>query len=432
LVKTYGGAVVNVNVVGRRGGSNSGVQLSPEDPSSDFFRRFGIPTPGEGAQQPMRALGSGFIVSKDGYVLTNAHVVDQAADVTVKLPDRREFPAKVIGADRLSDVAVLKVDGHDLPTITYGDPAQLEPGQWVAAIGSPFGFENSVTAGVISATARALGPESSVVPFIQTDVAVNPGNSGGPLFNLRGEVIGINSQIYSASGGYQGISFAIPIDIARNVQQQLMQTGHVTRGRVGVLIQDVNAQLAQSFKLDRPRGALVTAVEPNGPAAAAGLRPGDVILSVNGRQIQSSTELPALIANLQPGNDATLSVWRDGHEQPLKVRVAKLGDEATQRAANTNPDDATSTQTPRLGISVRPLTPEEQRQAQTDGRLVVEQVQGPAAAAGVQPGDIVLAVGASPVKSVDDLRRAAQNSKGSVPLLIQRESARIYVPVRVG
>jgi serine protease Do len=359
-------------------------------------------------------------------------VVDQAADVTVKLPDRREFPAKVIGADRRSDVAVLKIDGHDLPTVAFGDPARLEPGQWVAAIGAPFGFENSVTAGVVSATSRALGPESSFVPFIQTDVAVNPGNSGGPLFNLRGEVIGINSQIYSATGGYQGISFAIPIDVARNVQQQLVQTGHVTRGRIGVSIQDVNAQLAQSFKLDRPRGALVSAVEPGGPAAAAGLKPGDIILSVNGKPINASSELPSIIANTKPGTDATLEVWRNGRAETLKVRVAKLDEEDAERAANASPSGGGSAETPRLGLSVRALTPEEQRQAQTDGRLVVEQAQGPAAAAGVQPGDIILAVGDTPVKSVDDLRKAAQNSKDTVALLIQREDASIYVPVRIG
>jgi serine protease Do len=409
-----------VNVVGRRSAASSGTQLSPDDPFSEFFRRFGIPgpgtAPGDSGQRPVRALGSGFIVSKDGYVLTNAHVVDQAADVTVKLPDRREFPAKVIGADRRSDVAVLKIEGHDLPTVTFGDPARIEPGQWVAAIGAPFGFENSVTVGVISATSRALGPESSFVPFIQTDVAVNPGNSGGPLFNLRGEVIGINSQIYSATGGYQGISFAIPIDVARNVQQQLVQTG----------------QLAQSFKLDRPRGALVSGVEPGGPAAAAGLRPGDIILSVNGRPINTSSELPSIIANTKPGTDLTFEVWRNGHAETLKVRVAKLDDEDTERATNASPSGGGSAQTARLGLAVRPLTPEEQRQIQTAGGLVVEQVQGPAAAAGVQPGDIILAVGDTPVKSVDDLRKAAQNSKDTVALLIQREDARIYVPVRIG
>ena len=436
LVKKYGGAVVNVNVVGRRAAPDAGAQLSPDDPLSDFFRRFGIPAPGGGGgdqqEPPQHALGSGFIVSNDGYVLTNAHVVADASDVTVKLPDRREFPAKVIGADRRSDVAVLKIDGHNLPTVAFGDPTHVEPGQWVAAIGSPFGFENSVTAGVISATSRALGPQSSLVPFIQTDVAVNPGNSGGPLFNLRGEVIGINSQIYSATGGYQGISFAIPIDVARNVQQQLIQTGHVTRGRIGVAIQDVNAQLAQSFKLDRPRGALISSVQPDGPAAKAGLRPGDVILRVNGKPIETSGELPNLIANTKPGSDATLDVWRNGRPETVKVRVAPLNDEDSGRASNGRPGGASAAQTGRLGLGVRPLTPDEQREVQTEGRLVVEQAQGAAAAAGVQPGDIILAVNDTPVKSVADLRKATQNAKGSIALLIQRQDARIYVPVRIG
>jgi serine protease Do len=433
LVKKYGAAVVNVTVVGGRSANTSAPQLSPDDPFSDFFRRFGIPGPGGGGeQQPLRGLGSGFIVSKDGYVLTNAHVVAQAADVTVKLPDRREFPAKVIGADPRSDVAVLKIDARELPTVAFGDPASLEPGQWVAAIGSPFGFENSVTAGVISATSRALGPQSSLVPFIQTDVAVNPGNSGGPLFNLRGEVIGINSQIYSSSGGYQGISFAIPIDVALNVQRQLVQTGHVTRGRIGVAIQDVNAQLAQSFKLDRPRGALVGSVEPAGPAAAAGLKPGDIILSVNGKPIETSSELPSLIADIRPGSDAALQVWRNGRAETLKVRVAELDQEGPERNASAGGRKDGPNEAPRLGLSLRPLTPQEQREVQTDGRLVVENVEGPAAAAGVQPGDIILAVGNTPVKSVDDLRKAARDAKDTVALLVQRQDARLYVPLRIG
>ena len=431
LVKKYGGAVVNVTVVGGRSANTSAPQLSPDDPFSDFFRRFGIPGPGGGEEQPLRGLGSGFIVSKDGYVLTNAHVVAQAAAVTVKLPDRREFPAKVIGVDPRSDVAVLKIDARDLPTVALGDPARLEPGQWVAAIGSPFGFENTVTAGVISATSRALGPQSSFVPFIQTDVAVNPGNSGGPLFNLRGEVIGINSQIYSSSGGYQGISFAIPIDVALNVQRQLMQTGHVTRGRIGVAIQDVNANLAQSFKLDRPRGALVGSVEPDGPAAAAGLKEGDVILSVNGRPIETSSALPSLIANIKPGTVAALRVWRNGREETLKVRVAELDAEGPERHASTGGRREGPNEVPRLGLSLHPLSPQEQREVQTEGRLVVESVEGPAAVAGIQPGDIILAVGNTPVKSAEDLRKAARNANDIVALRVQRQDARLYVPLKI-
>lgn len=430
LVKRYGGAVVNVNVVGRRSKSG-GAQLSPNDPFFEFFRRFGIPEPRQQPEQPTRALGSGFIVSPDGYVLTNAHVVGQGGEVTVKLPDRREFPARIIGADQRSDVAVLKIDGHDLPTVKFGDPSKLEPGEWVAAIGSPFGFENSVTVGVISATSRALGAESSIVPFIQTDVAVNPGNSGGPLFNLRGEVIGINSQIYSATGGYEGISFAIPIDIARNVEQQLIRTGHVTRGRLGVAIQDVSSDLAQSFGLDRPRGALVSDVDPKGPAAAAGLKPGDIILAVNGKPIEESSELPGIIAGTQPGSIASLQLWRHGQAQVVNARVARMDeDEGTQPVSSTQPSGRSS-QPPQLGLSVRPLTSAERRSAQTEGHLVVESAQGAAAAAGVRPGDIILAVGDTPVNSVDDLRRAAGGSK-EIALLIQREDTHIYVPVRLG
>ncbi|MGH8322763.1 MAG: trypsin-like peptidase domain-containing protein, partial [Steroidobacteraceae bacterium] len=268
LVEKYGPAVVNVEVVEKPQPTNGGVPgLSPNDPFFDFFRRFGIPAPDQaprGNQPPVRGAGSGFIVSSDGYILTNTHVVGNADEVTVRLTDRREFPAKVIGADERTDVAVIKINATKLPIVRLGDPTKIKPGQWVLAIGSPFGFENSATAGIISATSRSL-PSDNYVPFIQTDVAVNPGNSGGPLFNLSGEVIGINSQIFSRTGGYMGVSFAIPIDVARNVEDQLIKTGHVVRGRIGVTIQDVNAQLAESFGLDRPRGALVSSVEKDGP-----------------------------------------------------------------------------------------------------------------------------------------------------------------------
>lgn len=435
LVKQYGGAVVNVTVVGRRTSASAGPESSPDDPLSEFFRRFGIPgapeTPDGPGAPPLRGLGSGFIVSPDGYVITNAHVVSEAAEVTVKLPDRREFPAKVVGADLRSDIALLKVDATGLPTVKLGKAEHVTPGEWVAAIGSPFGFENSVTVGVVSATARALGPQSSVVPFIQTDVAVNPGNSGGPLFNLRGEVIGVNSQIYSATGGYQGISFAIPIDVAMDVQRQLRETGRVTRGRIGVTIQDVNAQLAQSFRLDRPRGALISSVEPGGPAAQAGLKPGDVILSVNDETIETSTELPALVANIKPGTQAQMRIWRNGHEEKAQVKVAELEDD-TAVPTSMSQGRERGQKNERLGIGVRPLTPQEREQLGTDGTLVVEQVQGPALAAGVQPGDVLIAIGNSPVRSVEDVRKATEKARGSVALLIERENARIYVPVRIG
>ena len=283
LVEQYGAAVVNVEVV-QKVRQTRGPGGQSDDPLLDFFRRFGIPPPGggggrgEGDGMPERGAGSGFIVSDDGYILTNAHVVMDADEVTVRLSDRREFAAKVIGSDERSDVAVIKIDANALPTVRIGDPQQLRPGEWVLAIGSPFGLENSATAGIVSATSRAVGGESNYVPFIQTDVAVNPGNSGGPLFNMRGEVVGMNSMIFSRTGGYMGLSFAVPIDVANDVREQLVKTGHVVRGRIGVAVQDMNAQLAQSFGLDRPRGALVSAVENDSPAASAGVKAGDVIL----------------------------------------------------------------------------------------------------------------------------------------------------------
>jgi serine protease Do len=426
LVEKYGDAVVNVSVA--REASETPRLPSPESPFYDFFRRFGIPEM-PCAQPPVRGQASGFIVSEDGYVLTNAHVVDQAEEVTVKLPDRREFSAKVIGVDARTDVAVLKINAAKLPTVKFGDPSALRPGDWVVAIGSPFGFENSVTAGVVSATSRALGAESSIVPFIQTDVAVNPGNSGGPLFNLNGEVVGINSQIYSATGGYQGISFAIPIDVARNVQQQLVETGHVTRGRVGITIQEVNARLASSFGLDRPRGALVASVEEDGPAADAGIRPGDVILGVNAERVETSGELPSVIAAIKPGNTASLEVWRSQKAHRMQVKVGELDEPDAQRSARHN--TGAGVDAPRLGVAVRPLTPEERRQAATEGTLLVEQVSGPAQIAGLQRGDIILRVNDAPVSSVAALRKATQDAE-EVALLIQRDEAQIYVPVNLG
>src|ERR1700747_3201516 len=324
LVERYGPAVVNVEVVekAQQGGGIPG--LSPNDPFYDFFRRFGIPTPDQGPQgrqAPVRGAGSGFIVNSDGYILTNTHVVANADEVTVRLTDRREFPAKVIGADERTDVAVIKINGTNLPIVKLGDPSRLKPGQWVLAIGSPFGFENSATAGIVSAAAPSV-PGENYVPFIQTDVPVNPGNSGGPLFNMAGEVIGINSQIFSRTGGFMGVSFAIPIDVARNVEEQLIKTGHVVRGRIGVTIQDVNAQLAESFGLDRPHGALVSLVEKDGPAAHAGIVAGGVILAVSGHPIEHYGELSGAIAGMKPGADANLVVWRNGRQQTIPVKVA--------------------------------------------------------------------------------------------------------------
>jgi serine protease Do len=417
---------VNVSTItGARDVRGNGPELSPDDPFYEFFRGFGFGGPRGGQVPPSRGEGSGFVISPDGYILTNAHVVDDANEVTVRMTDRREYRAKVVGMDRRTDVAVLKIDAKSLPVVQVGDPRGLKAGEWVIAIGSPFGFENSVTAGIVSATARSLS--DAYTPFIQTDVAVNPGNSGGPLFNLKGEVVGINSQIYSRTGGYQGVSFAIPIDVAMDVKNQLVTTGHVQRGRIGVTIQEVNQPLADSFRLSRPRGALVSQVESGGPAEDAGLKPGDVILAVNGHDIERSSELPPLVAAIKPGQQATLTIWRDKSEKTVRIKIAELEDEPTV-ASNDSPTNA---DTGKLGLAVRPLTGNEQKQLHTAGRLVVEDSDGPAAIAGVERGDVILAVNGAPVGSVGEFRKAVDSSGTTVALLIQRDNAQIFVPVRV-
>ena len=426
LVDAYGPAVVKVSTItGARDVRGNGPELSPDDPFYEFFRGFGFGGPRGGQVPPSRGEGSGFVISPDGYILTNAHVVDDANEVTVRMTDRREYRAKVVGMDRRTDVAVLKIDAKSLPVVQVGDPRGLKAGEWVIAIGSPFGFENSVTAGIVSATARSLS--DAYTPFIQTDVAVNPGNSGGPLFDLKGEVVGINSQIYSRTGGYQGVSFAIPIDVAMDVKNQLVTTGHVQRGRIGVTIQEVNQPLADSFRLSRPRGALVSQVESGGPAEDAGLKPGDVILAVNGHDIERSSELPPLVAAIKPGQQATLTIWRDKSEKTVRIKIAELEDEPTV-ASNDAPTNA---DTGKLGLAVRPLTGNEQKQLHTAGRLVVEDSDGPAAIAGVERGDVILAVNGAPVGSVGEFRKAVDSSGTTVALLIQRDNAQIFVPVRV-
>jgi serine protease Do len=431
LVEHYGPAVVNIAVVEKSepvGNFSGPPGMSPNDPFFEFFRRFGQPTP-HGNPQPSRGEGSGFIVSADGYILTNAHVVKGASKVTVKMTDRREYEAKVIGVDERTDVAVLKIEGKGLPTVKLGDASKLKPGEWVIAIGSPFGFENSVTAGVVSATSRSMPGEANYTPFIQTDVAVNPGNSGGPLFNLQGEVVGINSQIYSRTGGYMGLSFAVPIDIASHVKEQLVAHGKVTRSRIGVSIQEVDAQLADSFGLDRPHGALVGMVEADSPGEKAGIKPGDVILQVDGKEIETSSQVPVIIANTKPGDTVKIEVWRDGNSKTLTARPEEIKENGERVAARSG-DSADSAS--KLGLSLRPLAPEEKRQAETEGSLLVEDVDGPAAEAGVQPGDIILGVNGQRVNSIQDLKKAATKSGKVVALLIERENAQIFVPLRVG
>jgi serine protease Do len=425
LVRVYGPAVVNVSV---RSAPRTPRQmhmppgLDQDNPLSQFF---GAPMQPNHPAVPMMGEGSGFIVSADGIILTNAHVVDDAQKVTVKLTDRREFEAKVIGSDAKSDVAVLKIDAHNLPVVKLGDPRGLQVGEWVVAIGSPFGFENSVTAGIVSAKGRTL-PDDSYVPFIQTDAAVNPGNSGGPLFNLRGEVVGINSQIYSRSGGYQGLSFAIPIDVAMNVGKQLQAKGRVTRGKLGVGIQDVDQALAESFGLDVPRGALVSSVEKGGPADKAGLKEGDVIIGFEGQAIDSAGQLPSAVAATDPGKGVTLQVWRDRAARAVDVKLGQMTDD--NPVASNDAGDKTG----RLGMQVRPLSPEERQESDLPSGLVVEDVDGAAADAGVRPGDIVIAANGTPIKSVEQLRSVVSGSKSHVALLVQRGEARVFVPVDLG
>jgi len=441
MVQKYGPAVVNIQVVtkiaagfntpGDQGDDDNGDSgqgngqgnpfFGPNSPFAPFFHGapFRMPAP-----QPQRGEGSGFIIRPDGVIMTNAHVVNGASEVTVRMTDRREYTAKVIGVDTKSDIAIIKINAKDLPTVKLGDSKHLKVGEWVLAIGAPFGFENSATAGIVSAKGRTL--ESGYVPFIQTDVPINPGNSGGPLFNLNGEVVGINSQIYTRSGGYMGVSFSIPIDVAMQVGHQLETSGHVTRGKLGVVIQNVTQGLADSFGLPQPEGALVSNVEKDGPAARAGVEPGDVILKLNGEALKDSNELPVRVASISPGTSVELQIWRNHETRTISVKLGELQDKRT--AANVNQQEDGG----KLGLAVRPLTPEEQSQANMHGGLVVERSSGPAADAGIQPGDVVLAANGAPISSADQLRGAVEKSKGHIALLIQRGDTRLFVPVRVG
>jgi serine protease Do len=436
LMKAEGPAVVNVITMNRAGSGRKSAAPGENDPLLEFFRRFmpdmppGGPGGGPGAE-PRGGLGSGFIITADGYILTNAHVVADFDDVTVRLADaKREFKAKVIGLDRRTDVALLKVDAKDLPTSHLGNSSEVQAGQWVAAIGSPFGFANTITAGIVSATGRAL-PDEAFVPFIQTDVAVNPGNSGGPLINLRGEVIGINSMIYSRTGGYMGVSFAIPIEVALDVAKQLQATGKVTRGRLGVGIQPMTRELAHSFKLDAPAGAVVVNIEKGSPAERAGLKVGDVILAYNGKKLEDPNELPRLVAATKPGEKATLEVWRNGKREQLAATVGEFPSETTPVSRETPSKDASNN----LGLAVSELPPEGRKALGVDYGVVVEEVTGGAAArTPIQPGDVIVAVGQERFRSVKEFNQlVAQRKKGeSVPLLVRRGDAAMYVPLEIG
>ena len=392
-----------------------------DDPFFRFFRELPIPRD----NTPTRALGSGFIVRPDGVILTNAHVVRDAQHVTVKLADHREFRAKVLGLDASSDVAVLKVDAHDLPTVRLADSDQVAVGDYVLAIGAPYGLEESATAGIVSAKGRTL-PGDSPVPFLQTDVAVNPGNSGGPLFDAHGAVVGINSQIYSNTGGYQGVSFAIPIDVAERVEGQILKTGKVAHARLGVYVQPVDQSLASSFKLGSPEGALVSKVEPDSAASRAGVQVGDVILKLNGKEVNDAGSLKYQVDSSQPGETVKLDMWRNGKALTLEAKLqnAASGEEL---ASNGAAEDHA-----KLGLAVRPLSPEERTQAGVPAGLLVERSSGPAAEAGIEPGDVVLAADGTPLKSVEQLREIAGKHKDVIALLIQRGDSRIFIPVQMG
>lgn len=426
LVEKEGPAVVNITV-------NRTVQTAerlaprPQGRRPDFGPfPFGQPLPDQPRAMPQAAQGSGFIIKPDGYILTNAHVVGGKGEVTVKLTDKREFKAKVIGADPRTDVALLKIDATGLPTVHVGDPNNVKVGQWVAAIGSPFGFENSISAGIVSAKGRAL-PDETYVPFIQTDTAVNPGNSGGPLFDLSGNVIGINSQIYSRTGGYMGLAFAIPIDIAMDVASQLQDQGKVTRGRIGVRIQELSADLAKSFGLSEPNGALVASVEKDGPADKAGFKTGDVVVEFDGKKVTDSRQLPLIVGAVKPGRDATAKVWRDGKEQTLHLIVGELQTEKLALAAEAS-------DTGKLGLAVQDLTPEQRKQLEVKGGVVVGVVDGPAARAGLRQGDVVIAVNGEQIDSAKQFKSLVDKAPEGKPvaLLVQRGDMRMYIPVTVG
>jgi serine protease Do len=422
LVKRYGPAVVNIRVIEKAQDQGEDNPFGPNSPFAPFFRQFPFQAPQQ--QQPIRGEGSGFIIQSDGLILTNAHVVDGATRVTVQLTDRREYSAKVVGVDKVSDVAVIRIPATNLPTVNMGNSNSLVVGQWVLAIGAPFGFENSATAGIVSAKGRTL-PDSGYVPFIQTDVPINPGNSGGPLFNMQGQVIGINSQIYSRTGGYMGVSFSIPINVAMQVAHQLVATGHVERGKLGVVIQNVDQGLADSFGLPEPEGALVSSVEKDGPASRAGVEPGDVILALDGEPIQTESQLPVRIATLTPGTTVHLTLWRNHTKREVSLKLVPMGDETVASAAHPKQEGGS------LGLAVRPLNQDEQQETHTRGGLLVEGVTGPSEDAGIQPGDVVLAANGQRVGTVEELRTAVQKSQGHVALLIQRGDARIFVPVQV-
>ncbi len=438
LAEKQGPTVVNISttqVRERRSGPQA-PNLEEDDPLYDFFRRFVPRQPGPG-QAPRelesRSLGSGFFISPDGYILTNAHVVDSADEITVRLTDKREFKARVIGADRRTDLALIKIDASGLPSVRMGDPNRLRVGEWVVAIGSPFGFDSTVTAGIVSAKGRSL-PQENFVPFIQTDVAINPGNSGGPLFNMRGEVVGINSQIYSRTGGFMGLSFAIPIDVAMDVQSQLRQSGRVSRGRIGVVIQEVSKELADSFGLPRAAGALVNAVEKGGPAEKAGIETGDIILKFDGKPVSSSSELPRIVGSTRPGSKSAMEVWRKGTTREIVVTVGELPEDrvASRTERRSKPTEQAAN---RLGFSVAEVSGEQKREMKIGGGVIVEEVRNNRRA-DVRAGDVITAVTSkgqtTEVKSADQFNKLLGQLErtATITLHVRRGDSNLFVTVR--
>lgn len=428
LVAQEGPAVVNISTtstISGRGGILTIPGIPENDPFYEFFRRFMPPAPSE---YKTHSLGSGFIISEDGYILTNSHVVVNADAITVKLTDKREFKAKVVGSDQRTDIALLKINAKGLPKVTMGDPEKLRVGEWVAAIGSPFGFENSITAGIVSAKGRSL-PDENYVPFIQTDVAINPGNSGGPLFNLKGEVVGINSQIFSRTGGYMGLSFAIPIDVAMNISDQLRTHGKISRGRLGIRIQEVTTDLASSFGLSQPNGALVASVDKGGPADKAGLAVGDIILKLDGKNVQNSSDLPLMVAAIKPGTKIKLQIWRKRASKDIDIVIGELPSEPLAQIQPSAPLAAN-----KLGLVLSQPTQAQLRQLGIEHGLLVQEVHEPAAKAGIREGDILLAINNTEVTSVADANHilALTRSDQSIALLIKRGDMTLYIPVNPG
>ncbi len=437
LAEKQGPSVVNISVTQVvQGNGNPFAGFQDDEQFNELFRRFGLPVPGaprgQAPQQEFKSqsLGSGFIISSDGYVLTNAHVINAADEVIVKLSDKREFKAKIIGSDRRTDVALLKIDATGLPKVSIGDPNQLKVGEWVAAIGSPFGLENTMTAGIVSAKGRAL-PQENFVPFIQTDVAINPGNSGGPLFNLKGEVVGINSQIYSRSGGSMGLSFAIPIDVAMDVSSQLKSGGKIARGWLGVSIQEITKDLADSFGMKNTNGALVAGVEKSGPADKGGLVAGDVILRFDGKAINSSSDLPRAVGGVKPGKSVNVEVLRKGATKTLSVVVAEAPNDKDDVSSPSK--GATKPEVNRIGLILNELTPQQKKKLNGKNGLLVTDSQGASALAGVRRGDIVLGINNAEVATVEQFNKTLSgilNGK-TVAVLVLRGESTLYVPIKV-